>query len=145
MVRNDLRDLVKPEMGELREHFTFARNAVGHHAIERGDTIARDKKEGVAQVKNFADLAAFELLDARQFESQDSVVGNLVRHRPRSMGRARKFASASARSNFTRARNNRTREVNATGSTFELLLPGLRARCSRTSRTNPRHSSPAPA
>src|SRR5688572_27780883 len=57
-------------MRELREHLSLARNAVGHDAIERGNTVCRDQQEGVAKVKDFADLAALEFLDAGQVELQ---------------------------------------------------------------------------
>ena len=68
MVRHDVRNLIEPKMRQLREHFAFARNAVGHHAIEGRDAVAGHEKKRIAEVENLADLAALELLDARQFE-----------------------------------------------------------------------------
>src|SRR5689334_3206702 len=57
-------------MGKLRKHLALARDAVGHDAIERGNAIRCDEQEGVAEVKDLADLAALELLDAGQVELQ---------------------------------------------------------------------------
>ena len=93
MVRHELLGLVEPEVRDLREYLAFARDAVGHHAIERGDAVARDEEEGIAEVKNLPHLSAFELLDAGQFEIEQGIV---VHHRAGSMGIAARGSSASA-------------------------------------------------
>src|SRR5208283_1838225 len=71
MVRLERFGLREPEIGNLREHFALARDAVGHDDVERGDAVARDEEQPVAEVKNFAHLAALELFYAGQFELQD--------------------------------------------------------------------------
>jgi hypothetical protein len=70
MIGNQLGEALKPEVRKLREHLALARNAVGHDAVEGRDAIRGDEQKGIAQVENLADLAALELLDARQVEVQ---------------------------------------------------------------------------
>ena len=62
VVGHDGRQLIEPEMGNLRQHHPFERDAVGHDAIERGDAIRGDHEQVVAQVENVADLAAFDFI-----------------------------------------------------------------------------------
>ena len=70
MIRLKGGGLGEPEIGNLREHLALARNPVGHDAIEGGDAVGGDKQQAVAQIKNFADLAAFQFADAGQFKRQ---------------------------------------------------------------------------
>src|ERR1700741_5130797 len=70
MIRLKGSGLGEPEVGNLREHLALARDTVGHDAIEGRDAVGGDKQEAVAQIKNFADLAAFQFADARQFKRQ---------------------------------------------------------------------------
>jgi len=58
MVRHERCETLEPEKGNLREHFAFARNAVGHDDVEGGDAVAGDEQQGVAEVKQVADFAA---------------------------------------------------------------------------------------
>ena len=51
-------------MGKLREHLAFARDAVGHDAIEGRDAVGGDEQEGVAEIEDLADLAGLEFRDA---------------------------------------------------------------------------------
>ena len=39
MVRHDVARLIEPEMGDLRQHDSLERNAIGHDAIERRDAV----------------------------------------------------------------------------------------------------------
>ena len=64
VVGDDALGLVEPEMGNLREHLALARNAVGHDAIEGGDAVGGYQQQAVAEIKHFADLAAFDFRDA---------------------------------------------------------------------------------
>jgi hypothetical protein len=65
--------LREPEIGNLGEHFAFARDAVGHDDVEGGDAIAGDEQEAIAEVKDFADFAAADFLDARKFQLKDGL------------------------------------------------------------------------
>ena len=70
VVRLERFRLREPEIRNLREHLAFARNAVGHDHVEGRDAVGRDEEQTVAEIKDFADLAAFELLDAGQVQCQ---------------------------------------------------------------------------
>ena len=61
-------------MRNLREHFAFARNAVGHDDVEGGDAVAGDEQEAVAEVKDFADFAGADFFDAGQVELENRFV-----------------------------------------------------------------------
>ena len=61
-------------MRNLREHFAFARDAVGHDDVEGGDAVAGDEQKTVAEVEDFADFAAADFFDAGQIELQDGFV-----------------------------------------------------------------------
>ena len=74
MVRLKRRHAVEPEIRNLRQHLALARDAVGHDAVEGGDAVAGHEKQPVAQVEDFADLAAFDFADARQFQLQQRFV-----------------------------------------------------------------------
>ncbi len=71
MVRHERGKFLEPEMGNLREHFAFVRNAVGHDDVEGGDAVAGDEQEAVAEVKDFADFAGADFFDAGQIELQN--------------------------------------------------------------------------
>jgi len=62
---------------EICEHLALARNAVGHHAVKGGDAVRGGEEQPVAEIKHFANLAAFEFADAGQIELQNWFV-----HRP---------------------------------------------------------------
>jgi hypothetical protein len=49
-------------------------NAIGHDHVESGNAVGRDKEQPVAEVEDFADLAALELLDAGQIELKQSSI-----------------------------------------------------------------------
>ena len=68
MVRLERRRLREPEIGNLREHLALARNAVGHDDVEGREAVAGDEQQPVAEVEDFAHLAALEFFDAGQFE-----------------------------------------------------------------------------
>ena len=74
MVGLETSGLREPEIGNLREDLAFARDAVGHDAIERRDAVGGDEEEAVAEVKDFADFAAFDFADAGQVELQERFV-----------------------------------------------------------------------
>ena len=75
MIRRTSRGkFLEPEMRDLREHFALARNAVGHDDVEGGDAVAGDEQQAVAEVEDFADLAALEFFDAGQIELENGVV-----------------------------------------------------------------------
>ena len=57
MIGHERGKFLEPEMRDLREHFAFARNAVGHDDVEGGDAVAGDEQKTVAEVKEFADVA----------------------------------------------------------------------------------------
>src|SRR6267154_2622871 len=73
MVRLKRFGLGKPEVRDLRQHLAFARDTIGHDHIEGRDAIRSDKKETVAEIENFADLAALQFLNSGQFESEHCV------------------------------------------------------------------------
>src|SRR5229473_4736900 len=66
MIRRQRGEALEPEVRQLREHLAFARDAVGHDAIEGRDPVRRYQQQGLAQIKNFADLAALYLANAGQ-------------------------------------------------------------------------------
>src|SRR5262245_34163648 len=70
--------LSEPKIGNLSEHFAFARDAVGHDAIEGRDAVGRDEQKSIIEVKNFADLAAFNFFDTWKVELEHGLVR--VRH-----------------------------------------------------------------
>ena len=61
-------------MGNLRQHFAFARNAVGHDDVEGGDAVGGDEQQTVAEIENLADLAAFHFLDSGQIKLENRFV-----------------------------------------------------------------------
>ena len=61
-------------MGNLREHFALARNAVGHDHVEGGDAVAGDEQKTVAEVEDFADFAGADFFDAGQIELQNGFI-----------------------------------------------------------------------
>ena len=65
MVRLERFGLREPEIRNLREHLAFARNAVGHDDVESREAVGGDEQQAVAEVEDFAHLAALELFDAR--------------------------------------------------------------------------------
>ena len=74
MVRLERFGLREPEIGNLREHLALARDAVGHDHVERREAVGGDEQQAVAEVEDFAHLAALEFFDAGQFELQDRFV-----------------------------------------------------------------------
>ena len=74
MIRHERGKFLEPEMRDLREHFAFARDAVGHDDVEGGDAVAGDEQEAVAEVKDFADLAGADFFDAGQIELENGFV-----------------------------------------------------------------------
>jgi len=62
---------IKPKEGELGEDFAFARNAVGHDAIEGGDSIGGHEEKAVTEVEHLADLAAFHFCNAGQVDLKE--------------------------------------------------------------------------
>ena len=68
VVRLERFGLREPEIGNLREHLALARDAVGHDDVEGRDAVGGDEQQAVAEVEDFAHLAALEFFDARQFE-----------------------------------------------------------------------------
>src|SRR5437764_5375217 len=64
MVRNDRCKALEPKKRERRQNFAFARDSVGHDAVESGNAIGGDKQQPVAEVEHFTDLAAFYFGDA---------------------------------------------------------------------------------
>ena len=74
VVRLERFRLREPEIGNLRQHLAFARDAVGHDDVEGGDAVGGDEEQAVAQIKYLPHLAAFEFFDARQIELQNRFV-----------------------------------------------------------------------
>ena len=75
MVRLERFGLREPKIGNLREHFAFARNSIRHDHVKCRNSIARDEKQFIAEVKDLAHFAALDFFDAGQFELQDGFVG----------------------------------------------------------------------
>ena len=73
MIRHDRAGLVKPEMGELREHDPFERNPVGQDAIERRDAIGGDQEQTIAEIEDVTDFAALEFPDAAQINLEQRI------------------------------------------------------------------------
>ena len=71
MVGHERGEFLEPEMRNLREHLALARNAVGHDDVEGGDAVAGDEQQPVAEVEDFAHLAAAEFFDAGQVELEN--------------------------------------------------------------------------
>lgn len=67
-------DLVKPEIGNLREDLAFARDAIRHDAIKGGNAVRGHEQQTVTQIKHFADLAAFKFADAGQIKLEKWLV-----------------------------------------------------------------------
>src|SRR5262249_11967178 len=74
MVGHQRGKFFEPEMRNLGEHFTLARDAVGHDDVESRNAIAGDEQEAVAEIENFADLAAFHLFNSRQIKLKHCVI-----------------------------------------------------------------------
>ena len=74
MVGRQLRQQIEPKIGELRQHLAFARDAVGHHAIKRGDAVGGDEEQAVPQIKNFPHLAALHFFHTGQIQLQQRFV-----------------------------------------------------------------------
>ena len=68
MVRHERGKFLEPEIGNLREHLAFARDAVGHDDVEGGDAVAGDEQEAVAEVEDFADFAAADFRNPGQIQ-----------------------------------------------------------------------------
>ena len=76
MIRHNRLRSVKPKVRDLSQDFTFARNPVGHDAIERRDAVGRHEQQVIAELKYLAHLAAFEFPNPGQFEAEQTVVGH---------------------------------------------------------------------
>ena len=76
MVGHQVFGLVEPKIGYLRQHFAFARDAVGHDAIKGGDAIGRDEQQARAQIEILADFAALEFFDTGQFLLQQWIISH---------------------------------------------------------------------
>ena len=59
--------LAKPKLAEGRQHPAFFWDRIGQDHVERADPVGRDKKQGIAEIKDFADLAAANFLEAGNF------------------------------------------------------------------------------
>ncbi len=68
MIGRQRGEALEPEVGQLREHLAFAWDAVGHDAIEGRDPVGGHQQQGLAQIKNLADLAALYLANAGQIK-----------------------------------------------------------------------------
>jgi hypothetical protein len=68
MIWHECGKFLEPEMRDLREHFAFARNAVGHDDVEGGDAVAGDEQKTVAKVKDLANFAGADFGDAGEIE-----------------------------------------------------------------------------
>ena len=55
--REDKAGLVEPPEADLREEDAFARDAVGHHDVERRETVRRHNQVMRAEVEDFTNLA----------------------------------------------------------------------------------------
>ncbi len=58
----------EPESGNLIEDRPFIRDRVGQNNVEGGKAIGRDKEEGIAEIEDFAHLAAAQFRQAGQIE-----------------------------------------------------------------------------
>src|SRR6185369_14798696 len=76
--------LGEPEIGDLGQHFAFARDAVGHDDVKGGDAVGGDEEEAVSEIEDFADLAALKFSDSWNIDLKQSV----VRHRVNMKGGA---------------------------------------------------------
>src|SRR5665213_3429315 len=83
MIRHERGKFLKPEMRDLREHFAFARNAVGHDDVEGGDAVAGDEQEAVAEVEDFADFAGANFFDAGQIKLENRCVVHRAKNKVR--------------------------------------------------------------
>ena len=66
--------LCEPEVGDLGQHFAFARDAVGHDDVKGGDAVGGDEEQAVAQVEDLAHFAALELAHAGQIELEQGLI-----------------------------------------------------------------------
>ena len=58
----------KPKRGQLIQDRAFARNRIWENDVKSRKPIGRDEKQGVAQIKDFADFAAAKLFYSGKFE-----------------------------------------------------------------------------
>jgi hypothetical protein len=79
MIRNDRGESLKPEKRDLRQNLSLARNAVGHDAIERRNPVRGHQQQPVAEIKHFADFAAFDFSNSRQINLQQRLVHHAVK------------------------------------------------------------------
>ncbi len=70
VIWDNSRGLGKPEIRNLRQHLSLARDAVGHYAIKGRDAVAGHKQKVLAQIKHLANFAALHFFDARQLQFQ---------------------------------------------------------------------------
>ena len=73
VVGDDVGEFVEPVVGEHREHFALARDAVGQDDVVGADAVAGEHQEAVAEVEHFANLAAADLGDTGEIELEQGV------------------------------------------------------------------------
>jgi len=73
VVGDDVGKFAEPKVGEHRQHFAFARDAVGHDDVVGADAVAGEHEEAVAEVEHFADFAAADFGDAGEIELEQGV------------------------------------------------------------------------
>ena len=60
---------LKPEHRQPAQHRTFVRDGIGQNAIKRGNPVSRDEEQMLAEVEDFAHLAAGDFGNAGKVES----------------------------------------------------------------------------
>ena len=69
-VIRDRRKALEPKGGERVQDGAFARDGVGQDAVEGRNAIGRDEQEVLAEIEDFADLAAGEFADSGEFQAR---------------------------------------------------------------------------
>src|SRR2546422_116494 len=97
MVRLKARGLREPEIGNLRQHLAFARDAIRHDHVKGGDAVGGHEEQVIAQVENLAYLAALEFLNAGQVQVKQCLVRHKGNMEAMSSGAKQKICQKSCR------------------------------------------------
>ena len=73
MILDDVFGFAEPEFAERGEDAAFFGNRIGQDHVERADAVGGDEQQRVAEIEDFAHLAALEFLDAGNIDLVDCV------------------------------------------------------------------------